>query len=56
MMDVSKFNASNRNLMHLEEEEEKKKYRFSGSGMWNGTYHVRVGKSRGVYFMLVIIS
>lgn len=27
MVDVSKFNASNRNLMHLEEEEEKMKYK-----------------------------
>lgn len=39
MMDVSKFNASNRNLMHLEEEEEKKKYRSIFPDLACGTVH-----------------
>ena len=39
MMDVSKFNASNRNLMHLEEEEEEKKYRSSFPDLACGTVH-----------------
>ena len=39
MMDVSKFNASNRNLMHLGEEEKKKKYKSIFLDLACGTVH-----------------
>ena len=39
MVDVSKFNASNHNSMHLEEEEEKMKYKSIFPDLACGTVH-----------------